>query len=61
MAVIVSEFFGIIGVSQAAPATMSELIPWLVTIIVGIWLVSLVFGLIGNLAALMLGSLKKPM
>ena len=60
MAVIVSEFFGIIGVDHAAPATMSELIPWLVQIIVGIFLVSAVFGLIGNLAALMLGSLKRP-
>ena len=58
MAVIVSEFFGIIGVSQAAPATMSELIPWLVTIIVGIWLVSLVFGLIGSIAFGLFGGLK---
>ena len=60
MAVIVSEFFGIIGVSQTAPATMSELIPWLMQIIVGLFLVCGVFAVISNLAMLLLGSLKKP-
>ena len=59
MAVIVSEFFGIIGVSQTAPATMSELIPWLMQIIVGLFLVCGVFSLIGALMAQLLGSLKK--
>lgn len=59
MAVIVSEFFGIIGVSQTAPATMSELIPWLMQIIVGLCLVCGVFGLIGNLMSLLLSSLRK--
>ena len=59
MAVIVSEFFGIIGVSQTAPATMSELIPWLMQIIVGLFLFCGVFSLIGALMAQLLGSLKK--
>lgn len=45
MAEIVAEFFNVIGVDQTPPDTMGELIPWLLTVIIGIWLVSLVFGL----------------
>ena len=59
MAVIVSEFFGIIGVSQSAPSTMSELIPWILEIVVGVCLVSGVFGLIGSLLMFTLGSMRR--
>lgn len=45
MAAIVAEFFNVIGIDQTAPSSMGELIPWLITIVIGVWLVSLVFGL----------------
>lgn len=54
MAAVIAEFFGIIGVDQTPPTTMAELIPWILCIIVGVALVSAVFGLIGKLAELML-------
>ena len=50
MAVIVSEFFGIIGVDVAPPTNMAELIPYLLTILVGVFLVSAVFRVIGKVA-----------
>lgn len=54
MAVIVSEFFGIIGVDVVPPTNMAELIPYLLTVVVGIALVSGVFRVIGKLADLLL-------
>ena len=59
MALIVSEFFGIIGVDAVAPTNMAELIPYLLTDVVGLFLVSAVFRLIGGLAALILDVLKR--
>lgn len=50
MAVIVSEFFGIIGVDVTPPTNMAELIPYLLTILVGVFLVSAVFRVIGKVA-----------
>lgn len=50
MAQIVAEFFGIIGVSVIPPATMGELIPYLLTVFVGIVLVTSVFKVIGSIA-----------
>ena len=50
MALIVAEFFGIIGVDQTPPSNMAELIPYLLTVVVGIALVSGVFRVIGKLA-----------
>jgi len=50
LALIVSEFFGIIGVDMTAPATMAELIPWLLTVWIGVVLVSGVFRIIGKLS-----------
>ena len=54
MAVIVAEFFGIIGVDVVPPANMAELIPYLLTVVVGVALVSAVFRVIGKLAELLL-------
>ena len=42
MAVVVSEFLGVIG-AEAAPTCMEELIPYLITITIGVFLVSAVF------------------
>jgi len=50
LAVIVSEFFGIIGVDVTPPTNMAELIPYLLTILVGVFLVSAVFRVIGKVA-----------
>ena len=54
MAVIVAEFFGIIGVDAVPPTNMAELIPYLLTVVVGVALVSAVFRVIGALAELLL-------
>jgi len=48
--VIVSEFFGIIGVDVTPPTNMAELIPYLLTVLVGVFLVSAVFRVIGKVA-----------
>ena len=50
MAEIVAEFFGIIGVDTVPPETLSELIPYLLTVFVGVVLVSTVFRVLGRLA-----------
>lgn len=52
MAAVIAEFFGIIGVDLAAPATMAELIPWLLTVWIGVVLVSGVFRVFGKLVDL---------
>lgn len=49
MALIVSEFLGIIGVSSVPPTNMAELIPYLLVVFVGLYLVSAVFGVIGRI------------
>jgi len=54
LAVIVSEFFGIVGVDAVPPANMAELIPYLLTVVVGVALVSGVFRVIGKLADIIL-------
>lgn len=50
MAQIVAEFFGIIGVDMLPPDNLAELIPYLLTVLVGVVLVSTVFRVIGRLA-----------
>lgn len=52
MAAVIAEFFGIIGVDPTAPATMAELIPWLLTVWIGVVLVSGVFRVFGKLVDL---------
>ncbi|MCI9223081.1 MAG: hypothetical protein HFF22_06885 [Oscillospiraceae bacterium] len=50
MASVVAEFFGIIGVDMLPPDNLAELIPYLLTVLVGVVLVSTVFRVIGRLA-----------
>ena len=50
MAEIVAEFFGVIGVDTLPPDNLAELIPYLLTVLVGVVLVSMVFRVIGRLA-----------
>ncbi len=50
MAQIVAEFFGVIGVDMLPPDNLAELIPYLLTVLVGVVLVSTVFRVIGRLA-----------
>lgn len=59
MALIVAEFFNIIGIDAVTPSNMAELIPYLLTVFVGVFLVSAVFRLIGGLFAMMLDALKR--
>lgn len=50
MASVIAEFFGIIGVDMLPPDNLAELIPYLLTVLVGVVLVSTVFRVIGRLA-----------
>lgn len=50
MAEIIAEFFGVIGVDAVPPETLAELIPYLLTVFIGVALVSTVFRVIGRLA-----------
>lgn len=54
MAAAVSAFFGIIGVDSVPPANMAELIPYLLNVMVGVFLVSAVFGILGVLLQLLI-------
>lgn len=54
MALVIAEFFEVIGVGATPPTTMAELIPYLLTVLLGVFLVSAVFSLIGKLAELLL-------
>lgn len=47
MALLIAEFFQITGIDVTPPTNMAELIPYLLTVLVGVWLVSAVFRLIG--------------
>lgn len=51
MALIVAEFFQIVGLDMVPPSTMAELIPYLLTVFVSVVLVCGVFRLIGALAS----------
>lgn len=52
MALIVAEFFGLIGLDMVPPSTLGELIPYLLVFIVGVVLVGGVFRLLGALVSL---------
>lgn len=54
MALIVAEFFQIIGADAVPPSSMAELIPYLLTIFVGVVLVCGVFRVIGRLAGIIM-------
>lgn len=50
MAQIIAEFFGVIGEDMIPPDNLAELIPYLLTVFIGLALVSTVFRVIGRLA-----------
>lgn len=50
MAALVAEFFSIVGLDMVPPDNLAELIPYLLTVLVGVVLVSGVFRVIGRLA-----------
>lgn len=50
MAEIIAEFFGVIGEDAIPPDNLAELIPYLLTVLIGVALVSTVFRVIGRLA-----------
>lgn len=49
MAAVIAQFFQIIGVDSTPPSNMAELIPYLLTVTVGMYLVSLVFRLFADI------------
>lgn len=51
MAEVVSQFFGIIGPSVEIPTNMQELIPYLLTVFIGIVLVVAVFRIVQAIAS----------
>lgn len=52
MAMIVAEFFGLIGLDMVPPSNLGELIPYLLVFVVGVVLVGGVFRLVGALVSL---------
>lgn len=46
MAAAVAQFFQVIGVDIVPPTTMAELIPYLLTVVIGVFLVAMVFKVI---------------
>lgn len=50
MASVIAEFFNIIGVDMLPPDNLAELIPYLLTVLIGVVLVSTVFRVLGRLA-----------
>ncbi len=49
MAEIVARFFSVVGVGGTPPSNMQELIPYLLTVMVGLFLVSAVLKVIGGI------------
>lgn len=54
MADIIAEFFQVVGIEATPPETMAELIPYLLTVLIGVVLVSGVFAVLGKLADVVL-------
>lgn len=52
MALIVAEFFGLVGLDMVPPSSLAELILYLLTFVVGVVLVACVFRLLGALVGL---------
>ena len=59
MASVIAEFFSIVGIDTVPPSTMAELIPYLITVLVGVVLVSGVFRVIGKLFEAVMGFLRR--
>lgn len=58
MASIIAEFFQITGIDVVPPETLAELIPYILTVVVGVALVSGAFGVLGKLASIILDMTK---
>lgn len=56
MAVLVARFFEITGVSSVTPTNLAELIPYLLTVAIAVFLVSAVFGILALLYRLIFGN-----
>ena len=56
MAPLVAEFFNVTGMDMLPPDNLAELIPYLLTVFIGVALVSTVFRVIGRLAEVILDS-----
>ena len=59
MASVITEFFNLTGINVLPPATMAELIPYLVNLFIGVVLVSGVFRVIGKLAESVMDFLRR--
>lgn len=53
---VVTQFFNIAGVDMLPPSTMAELIPYLLTVFVGIVLVVAVFRVVGGIVNMFVSS-----
>ncbi|MCL2605253.1 MAG: hypothetical protein FWD90_12305 [Defluviitaleaceae bacterium] len=51
MVVQVARFFDIIGVDMTPPSNMQELIPYMMTVMIGVFIVGGVFKVIGAIAS----------
>ena len=54
MALVIAEFFNIVGVDMTPPQTMAELIPWMFCVYISIVLVCAVFRMLGKIVELLL-------
>lgn len=54
MAELIAEFFQVIGVDMTMPETLAELIPYLLTVFIGLALVCGVFAVLGKLGEMIL-------
>lgn len=59
MASLIAEFFSVVGIDPMPPATMAELIPYLLTVLIGVVLVSGVMRVIGKLCEAVMGFLRR--
>lgn len=51
MASVITDFFGLVGLSDVPPETLGELIPYLFQFVVGVALVSGVFAAVGKIGS----------
>ena len=59
MSDIVTTFFGIIGAAETVPATLAELIPYLLHVFIGLVLVIAVFKVIASFGKVLLESARR--
>ena len=59
MASLVTQFFRITGVGVGTPTCMEDLIPYLLTVFIALFLVSAVFGILGWMIRLLFGAWLK--